>query len=334
MNISTRPSLNSQSPINISDFPPLQLKNKYASLAGKSGEGVDETLADTSLINSGERRRARRGSMRRRSESRTQTPKPKPLNDCSTPQPPSNLTLPPSHNSFDLNPSNTQTDNRNCTQASRPKPSPNTARRKILIVSDSHGKDLASYLTVLTQNKFNIFSLCRPGAKLVDVIDGLNKQVEGMCSEDTVIIIGGSNDIFQGLSSIISSKVRQRLKCLKNLNGPKVIMMKLPPRHDDPRLNWTIQECNKGLEANNVTKDFNFISVGNFNRRLFTNHGQHLNKSGKIYTYTKPETGQNSTFHSTDWQNSANHTRQIVSNFSTNYMNQQGPPHQKSSKIR
>lgn len=211
----------------------------------------------------------------------------KPIQDTSTPIPTGNSATPePRPNTL---PEKKPVPPRN-PNPSGPRPVTHVNKKKILIMCDSHGRDVAAYMTVLCQDRYEIFSICRPSAKFHDVIEGLNKYLPNMNSDDVVICLGGSNDIIPGLKSVLTCQVKQKLSCLKKQSSPKVILINLPLRHDRPNINDTIVACNHDLKTNSFVKDFKILDFGSFEKKNFSSlkNGltlirQHLSKNGKIF---------------------------------------------------
>lgn len=83
-------------------------------------------------------------------------------------------------------------------------------------MTDSHGMDLESYLTVLALDRYAIFSICSPSANFTDVVVG-QKLAVVMRIGYTIVFIERSNDFFSLRSSVLS-KVRL------NYNFHKIIL--------------------------------------------------------------------------------------------------------------
>lgn len=61
---------------------------------------------------------------------------------------------------------------------------------KLLIMSDSHGRGLGSYINFKIDNtKLDVLSVCRPGAKLADVLSGIESFSDKFTRNDYIVII-------------------------------------------------------------------------------------------------------------------------------------------------
>jgi len=159
--------------------------------------------------------------------------------------------------------------------------STNPTKNKLLLVSDSHGKNLYSLFEDEFSSKYEIFTLCRPGAKLNQCMHDIRYFTEGFTFDDYVVIIGGSNDIVPGVKSILSNEARHKISSLKSQTN--VIFSTLPMRYDmqDRITNDIIHQCNHALYIDELLDDCTILPFNSFKRNLFTFHGQHLNRKGK-----------------------------------------------------
>lgn len=158
---------------------------------------------------------------------------------------------------------------------------PNTTRSKLLILSDSHGRDLGHYInTRVDSNKVDVLCVCRPSARLKDVLIGAETLTENFSKQDYVIIIGGSNDITKESTTILTGNIIGRLKTLSYRTN--VIFATLPNRYDRPDLNGSVYNCNFDLCKGDLCNVVNFLPFNNLHRMNFTKHGQHLSRKGKL----------------------------------------------------
>lgn len=157
----------------------------------------------------------------------------------------------------------------------------NSLARQILVLGDSHARDTAYHLqNLLNQKDFNVFSLCRPSAKISDVLKDVDQFAKDLTKVDFAILIAGSNDIEQGKRTVLTDEVREKLAYLRNKTN--LIVVKMPPRHDRNDLNETISHCNDYLCRDKTLLGCNFVGFDNFDRSFFSKQGQHLNKKGKL----------------------------------------------------
>lgn len=147
----------------------------------------------------------------------------------------------------------------------------------VSILSDSHGRHIASLVQNLVSTKTKVTCICKPGAKLMNIAP--NSPPSGGCT----IIIAGSNDVAAGEQGNIYRYLSQ--KVTNYLRTTKVVVATLPHRHDlaaDHPINqqtvlanrYIRQVCEEHQGA--VLLDFNRIS-----RRFFTRNGMHLRMLGK-----------------------------------------------------
>lgn len=281
-----------------SDFPPLSVSNRFSLL---SLEDDDHKLQSDSpvIINKRTDTGYRNRGSARPNVNDGKSSKPIP-NDCShsTPNVPSlvrkdglnNNVVRPTGPSSKVNNSYSNLKIRrpckvfNYCATNRPIVNQDLSKPRLLILGDSHARDLASYLTVLNESNISIFSICKPSARLSEILVDFEKHIKDMTKDDFVLILGGSNDINFNSVSLFTGLVRNRLSCLKNNNNvPHVIFANLPARHDNPSLKNAIEKCNADLWTSDVTNGFKILDMSVLQRGLFTRHGQHLRKCGKLY---------------------------------------------------
>lgn len=153
------------------------------------------------------------------------------------------------------------------------------SKRKVLVLSDSHGKDISLLLQSHLGNTFEVFNLCRPSAKMEQVLCDVEKYTEKMTKDDFIVLIAGSNNISPKCKPILSLYVEDKLTFLKNKSN--LILVLPPTRHDRPYLNDEVAQCIKDITHDPITKDLTFVHTNSFDRHMFTKHGQHFNKKGK-----------------------------------------------------
>jgi hypothetical protein len=143
----------------------------------------------------------------------------------------------------------------------------------ITVWGDSHARAIASELIHQLNHSCNISGYVKPSAGLSDVLKTGNSNLGRLSKRDTVIVVGGSNDLDrnvhkQNLTSLVSF-----LEVTQNTN---VILTDVPMRNDreiGSPINKLITNYNKKLHK--VTKLFshvNSIKVTT-NRNHFTTHG-------------------------------------------------------------
>jgi lysophospholipase L1-like esterase len=159
-------------------------------------------------------------------------------------------------------------------------------KHKIVFIGDSHIKGYVSNLKFLLNNKFELYSIVKPGSSTDELKETAKKEVSELSQDDLIVICSGTNDYeinefsltFQNISNFI-----------KTNNHTNIILINVPFRYDlcnSVYVNSYISTLNRKLKK--LVKVFphtKFLEVDN-NRKLFTKHGLHLNKLGKqLITY-------------------------------------------------
>lgn len=152
------------------------------------------------------------------------------------------------------------------------------AKKKLLILSDSHGRNFQSFL----QDKlpaFNVFTFFKPGAQLSDVIKDLGPLTANFTKQDFVFILGGTNN-FPNNNLNIPNTLK---KIVKSINHTNLIFSTIPYRYDTPSLNNSIYYINDILfdvisdKQNCYLFDLNFY----LERKDYTAHRLHIRKEAK-----------------------------------------------------
>ena len=163
---------------------------------------------------------------------------------------------------------------------------PNRKARRVLILADSPGKGYSKELGSMLQDKFQVTSIVKPNPKLKEVTSAVRELTQDFTNDDSVIILGGTNNISEiAMESEINGVVENILPLSKNM---KVIMSAIPVRYDKPDLNQKIFQANDGmLKTLNSFEDckreniaFNFFGE-RLDRSHFTKHGLHMISKGK-----------------------------------------------------
>lgn len=151
---------------------------------------------------------------------------------------------------------------------------------KINIVADSHGRKLREMIQDDCKN-YNVYSSIKPNVKMLNILKDAEKEVKTMTTDDFIVIIGGTNDITNCLNEkYIPNKVEKTIQCCSNTN---VIVSAIPYRYDLPHLNRKIYYINSYLQKLcDKYSNTHFLSLDALKRYHYTNHGIHLNSSGKL----------------------------------------------------
>jgi hypothetical protein len=161
------------------------------------------------------------------------------------------------------------------------KSTPTRKLKRILLIGDSHMRGCASELGNYLGPNYRVTGSFMPGSRLQNITKLARKQIADFSKEDTVIIWGGSND----------ANRNESLKGLMNLNeyvdqrnNTNIMIVQIPHRHDlsvTSCINKEVLNFNKKLMKIMKCKDNVRILNCNLVREDFTQHGLHLNASGK-----------------------------------------------------
>lgn len=121
------------------------------------------------------------------------------------------------------------------------------------------------------------------GAKTEELVNTLEKDCKCLVKSDVTVINGGANDISskKNLANKVLIKMTQFMQKYSKSN---IIVVNIPHRYHLNRnsvINLEIQAVNRKLHK--MAKVFSHVTVVqiDLNRKHFTQHGMHLNKSGK-----------------------------------------------------
>uniref|UniRef100_A0A1B6IJQ7 SGNH hydrolase-type esterase domain-containing protein n=1 Tax=Homalodisca liturata TaxID=320908 RepID=A0A1B6IJQ7_9HEMI len=154
----------------------------------------------------------------------------------------------------------------------------NVKTSKVLILADSHGKQLSSLVQRRTLH--NVSSCVRPGAKFNSVVEEVLSFGKDLNKKDYLLVIAGTNDVE-------NSSIEQILSNMQNLiessTFSKLILAKLPMRHDRHDLDLKIAQINSELENIIAQKcqHVQILPLDQLPRHYFTRHGLHMNRRGK-----------------------------------------------------
>lgn len=153
------------------------------------------------------------------------------------------------------------------------------SKKKVSIVSDSHGRHIRETLTELLGNDYFVDSYIKPGATLDVVLQDVRSVTKNYNKNDFLIIFGGNNDIGSESQSQIVELTKRITSELTHVN---VLHTTLFYRYDKPELNNCIFEINKDVCRVVDGSLAQIIDVNKFlSRDLFTRHGLHLLRKGK-----------------------------------------------------
>jgi hypothetical protein len=79
---------------------------------------------------------------------------------------------------------------------------PNTRKRKIVIIGDSHARGIAAEISSSLGNDFEVTGTVMSGARLENITNLEDNEVSTQGKSDTVIAMGGANDISKNDANI------------------------------------------------------------------------------------------------------------------------------------
>ena len=151
----------------------------------------------------------------------------------------------------------------------------------VIILGDSHARGCASEVKKVFNETFEVTGYVKPGSGSKIVTETASVEVQKLSKKDVVIVWGGTNDISRNNSS---QGLRHLSDFVQNLSNTNVVLMCAPHRHDlseTALVNTEVKVFNRKLKK--IMKGFENSRVIDINmdRNLFTQHGLHMNASGK-----------------------------------------------------
>jgi len=161
--------------------------------------------------------------------------------------------------------------------------SPIRRKKRILLIGDSHMRGCASELGKKNLGpEYEVTGTIMPRSRLQNVKKLARNEIAWFSNKDAVVIWGGSHDINR-------NETRKGLKYLNEFvnqrNNTNVIIEPVPHRHDllvTSCINKEVQIFNRKLHKIMKNKDNVRILDHESVREDFTQHGLHLNATGKI----------------------------------------------------
>jgi hypothetical protein len=158
-----------------------------------------------------------------------------------------------------------------------------TKDRKILLISDSHGRECAKSIKYHLPSNYEVCGYVKPGMPTDTILKTAPMEIKSLTKNEAIVLWCGSNDIARNSSS---TGLKNIFHFIKNSTHTKVIVVSLPLRYDLSPFSCTDNEVlsfNKKLEK--IVKSFNYVSLIKIEscREDFTRHGLHLNRSGKLF---------------------------------------------------
>jgi hypothetical protein len=153
----------------------------------------------------------------------------------------------------------------------------------VRVVGDSHLRETAARIDKFLTTKFEVSSWIKPGAKTEELVGTMEKDFKCLGKSDVIIISGEANDINSKRTQTIRA-VGKMTRFVQKYDNTNIIIVNIPHRYDLDRnsvVNSEIHDFNRQL--NKTAKAYSHVTIveTDLNRKLFTQHGMHLNKRGK-----------------------------------------------------
>ncbi|KAG8306427.1 hypothetical protein J6590_047836 [Homalodisca vitripennis] len=158
-----------------------------------------------------------------------------------------------------------------------PKHNSKSNRPNVIILSDSHGRDLGHLIEQRTT--YNVCSFVRPGAGFKKVTEDVQELGEYLGGDDYILVLAGTNSVE---NTEVNSLVKDMISLMNKTQHTNLILGTIPMRHDVSHLDVKISTINSELEMNAMKNSgLNLLPLHLLPRHLFTTHGLHLNRRGK-----------------------------------------------------
>ena len=107
---------------------------------------------------------------------------------------------------------------------------PNAKKRKIVIIGDSHARGYAAEISSGLGKDFEVTGTVMPEARLENITNLADEEVSTLGKSDTVIVIGGANDINKNETNVGLKHLRKLIK--KNRHNTNIMIVTAPHRYD------------------------------------------------------------------------------------------------------
>jgi lysophospholipase L1-like esterase len=154
-------------------------------------------------------------------------------------------------------------------------------KKKIVIIGDSHARGLAAEISSNLGYAFEVTGSVVPGARLENITNLADGEIRSLGKRDTVIVIGGANDINKNEANLGLLHLR---KFVENRRNTNIMVVTAPHRYDlkeSSCVNNEIVVFNRKLHK--VAKSAGNVKIlqSTLNRNDLTRNGMHPNISGK-----------------------------------------------------
>ncbi|KAG8255161.1 hypothetical protein J6590_099561, partial [Homalodisca vitripennis] len=158
---------------------------------------------------------------------------------------------------------------------------------KMLLCTDSHGKELAWYINKCTnksKNSYDAVGFVRPGGRASQILDHKNIDGENMKDNDILVVICGTNDVSHNEAQLAINSITD---ILQRYSKQKIILVDIPNRYD--LIDWSCVNV-ETKKTNAALKiicerfiDVTLVEASKSTRDLHTKHGLHFNRRGKLW---------------------------------------------------
>ena len=157
-----------------------------------------------------------------------------------------------------------------------------STKHKIILLGDSHLRGYACSLKSIISKEYDILGVVKPGSGSSELKESVKEGMAQYSFNDLIIISSGTNDLEQNGFKDTFQNIRS---FITNNYHSNILLMNIPYRYDLPNSH----EVNKEISAINsklkklvrALPHARYICSDN-DRKLFTNHGLHRNKLGKM----------------------------------------------------
>lgn len=164
---------------------------------------------------------------------------------------------------------------------------PSSVKGKVLMLSDSQGRDCGPLLKDALGDNFTVESIFKPNGRLTDVVKDIDGLTMGFTQQDCVIIMAGSNDVDQQIRHELTIGLAMK-KVIDVSKRTKVIINLIPSIHGKRPDGKSVTDANnfiKGMvQTEQLAENRNLIlhsSLGFLHQANFNRFGIHINKRCK-----------------------------------------------------
>jgi hypothetical protein len=149
-------------------------------------------------------------------------------------------------------------------------------RRRVLVMADSHGKELGPLLNSELSDSFDTTVIARSGATFDGVTKDITNFAKDFNARDHIIIIGGTNDVIDRKDQPCAMDLEPIKKLSRQTN---ITVASIPFRYDRPLMNSNVHYLNNWMRNKLYdTKNVKILDLSDFNVSDYTSHGLHFNK--------------------------------------------------------